>query len=286
MARKAFVAGQFYEARSDKLESQIKDCFTSENGPGELPITKRRSLVSAIIAPHAGYTFSGPCAAWAYKELAEAPFADAYIVLGTNHSGLGPSCTSLENYETPFGIVRTEQTFAKMLMEKCGLVEDASAHAVEHSIEVQLPFLQFVNMEFLNELKIVPILVSGDSDFKKLGLDIKEAALDYGKKVFIIASSDFTHYGRNYHYVPFSSEVQKQLYELDSKAIDFIKGFDADGLLRYLRETGATVCGSAPIATLLASLRAKKAKLLQYYTSGDIVGDYKNAVGYAAMSFE
>jgi len=285
MTRRPIAAGSFYEAKTDKLEDQIKSCFLSAKGPGALPINKRKGPVLGAICPHAGYMYSGQCAAWAYKVIAESEFADVYVVIGPNHTGIGKSSTTLENYETPFGVVRIDQEFAQMLVKNSDLVEDNEAHAGEHSVEAQLPFLQFATRDFSNELKIVPIVASHDFNFKRLGLDLKETIVDSGKKVCVIASSDFTHYGRNYHYVPFSSDVQKRMYDLDGEAIGLIKKFDSEGLFNYIYETGATICGCVPIGVLLNAIKAKKAELLQYYTSGDIVNDYKNSVGYASMTF-
>jgi hypothetical protein len=284
MTRAPVVAGFFYEANSEKLKEQIKNCFLDDKGPGSLKIEKRKDVVKAVIAPHAGYAYSGPCAAWAYKEIGEAEFPDAYIILGTDHSG-GGSSIGFDNFETPLGIVRIDQDLAKLISEKTGLVLDKSAHKGEHSIEVHLPFLQFVSMDFENELKIVPILVSHDIELKDVSIGLKEAIMDSGKRVCIIASSDFTHYGHNYHYVPFTSDIPKNLHEVDNKAIEFIKKMDSKGFLDYVEESGATICGVLPIILLMQTIKASKVSLLQYYTSGDIAGNYKNSVGYASIAF-
>ena len=286
MARKAIFAGQFYEHNEQALDKQIAGCFEDKNGPGALPLSKRAGKIHAIIAPHAGYVYSGPCAAWAYKELAEAEFADVYIIIGPNHSGSG-NAVSMDGYETPFGLVRVDQEFAKALLEKNDELQiDEEAHAGEHSIEVQLPFLQFATKDKSYGVKIVPIILS-DIDYSKLGLDIKEAIIESGKNVVIIISSDFTHYGRNYHYIPFSTDVKKNIYAMDQKSIDFIEALDADGFMGHIDETQGTVCGAFAIAVLLKSLKHAKAELLQYYTSADLAEEesYKNSVSYAAIVF-
>ena len=291
MTRKAVFAGQFYEQDEQILDKQISMCFEDKNGPGALPLSKRSGQIKAIIAPHAGYTYSGPCAAWAYKELAEAEIADVYITIGPNHSGSG-NALSMAGYETPFGLARVDQEFAKALLEKNSDIKiDEEAHAQEHSIEVQIPFLQFAtkdNNENVhgNGLKIVPIILN-DIDYNKLGLDIKETILESGKKVVIIVSSDFTHYGRNYHYIPFSTDVKKKIYETDRKAIDLIEALNADGFLGHIDETQGTICGAFPIAVLLKSLKHAKVELLQFYTSADLEEEqqYKNSVSYAAVVF-
>jgi AmmeMemoRadiSam system protein B len=147
MTRKAAYAGQFYERNEQALDKQIAECFEDKNGPGSLPLSKRNGKIKAIIAPHAGYVYSGPCAAWAYKEIAETEFADIYIILGPNHSGSG-NAISMEGYETPFGVARVDQEFVKALLEKNDEIKiDEEAHAQEHSIEVQIPFLQFATKD-------------------------------------------------------------------------------------------------------------------------------------------
>lgn len=290
MVRKAVYAGQFYESNEQLLDKQITECFEGKNGPGSLPLSKRSKQIQAVIAPHAGYVYSGPCAAWAYKEIAEAEFADVYIIIGPNHSGTG-NAISMQGYETPFGLARVDQDFAKLILEKNDELKiNEEAHAQEHSIEVQIPFLQFATKDKMHELKIVPIILN-DIDYAKLGLDLKETIIESGKKVVIIISSDFTHYGHNYHYVPFSKDVKKNIYEQDQKAITFIESLNADGLLGYIDETHGTICGAFPIAVLLKSLKHSKVELLQFYTSADLEEDvpegkeYKNAVSYAAILF-
>jgi MEMO1 family protein len=286
MPRKPIVAGTFYPADFDELSNQINDSFHSKFGPGALPIKKRTKEILGIIAPHAGYQFSGQATAWAYKEIAESKLADVYIILGLSHSGSN-SCTSLEGWETPFGIVKVDQNFQKVLMANSGLKQDEETHAKEHSIEVQLPFLQFVNKEYLQQIRIAPIIISEDRNYEEIAQAIVKTIEQTRKNAVIIASSDFTHYGINYGFFPFKNNVKEKMYELDKEAIEHIKNLDAKEFLKYIDNTGATICGRIPISTIIASCRllgAKKAKLLHYYTSGDITDDYSSAVGYGAIS--
>lgn len=284
--RKPIVAGSFYKAGFQALEEQIKDSFLHEKGPGALPTKRGEKEIKAIISPHAGYFFSGPCAAWGFKEIAESKMPDVYVMLGPNHTGLGKSSIILDSWETPFGMVRADHELGKALVKKSELIEDPKAHLQEHSIEVQLPFLQFVSKDFLQKLRIIPITLSEEADLNKLALDLKEVILDTNKKVVFIVSSDFTHYGPQYHYVPFSSDIPERMYKLDQGAIKLIKEMDAEGFLDYTYKTGATICGKLGIALLLKTLGKTKGQLLQYYTSSDIMGDYSNAVGYASILFE
>lgn len=287
MVRKPIVAGQFYSDDFNELNNQIEESFNSKFGPGDLPIKKRTKKIFGIIAPHAGYMYSGSGAAWAYKEVAESKVADLYIMLGLSHSGFGTS-VSLEDWETPFGIIKTNKEFGKKLIEK-GIKHDEAAHQQEHSIEVQLPFLQFANKDYLKKLKIMPIITSSDKIYEETAKIIVETIKELKVKSCIITSSDFTHFGFNYGYFPFKDNIKENLYNLDDGAIKHIKELNAYRFLDYTEQTGATICGKYPIAVMLEAsklLGAKKAKLLHYYTSGDIVGDYGSAVGYAAIVIE
>jgi len=280
---KPIVAGQFYAATFSELNKQIEECFNSKFGPGALPLKRKEKEILGVIVPHAGYMFSGPCAAWAYKEIAESRFAERYIILGPDHNGICSNLTtSLEDWETPFGIVKCDKSFIIELLEKC---EDIKKGVImEHSIEVQLPFLQYVCKDRLKDLKIVPIVVPRRYNFKK----IAERIVEIDKDVCIIISSDFTHYGPQYLYTPFTIDVKNKMYKLDGGAIELIKKLDPDRFLEYVDRKRATICGANPIAfgmEIINLLGVKRCELLRYYTSGDIIGDYTNAVGYAAMKF-
>lgn len=285
MVRKPIVAGMFYESEKEALKEQIKECFLSEFGPGKLPENKKENSILGVIAPHAGYPYSGACAAYSYKEIAESKSPDIFIMLGLSHSGYG-SCISMEDWETPLGIVETDKDFGRSLMKSTGLKPNEAAHRQEHSIEVQLPFLQFINK---NKIKIMPIISSNDMPYDELAKKITGTIKDTNKKACILASSDFTHYGVNYGYFPFQTNVKKNLYNLDNNAIKHIKNLDAYRFLDYTEQTGATICGKFPIAVMVEIcklLGGKNAKLLKYYTSGDIMHDYDSVVGYASLIVE
>jgi len=155
MARQPVFAGQFYYGEKKALKEQIEECFMSRFGPGSLPEDVRTKVIKGMIAPHAGYVFSGPCAAFAYKEIAEAQEPDLYIVLGTSHSG-SDSCISAEDWETPLGIAKNDKEFGKSLVDNSKIVVDEEAHNMEHSIEVQIPFLQFVNPK--KDFRFLPLM--------------------------------------------------------------------------------------------------------------------------------
>jgi AmmeMemoRadiSam system protein B len=281
MTRKPIVAGQFYAGEKKALKKQIKECFMSKFGPGKLPDDVRTKVIKGAIIPHAGYPFSGPCAAFAYKEIAEAQEPDLYVIFGTDHSGSG-SCISLENWETPLGIAQNDSEFGRALMKNCSIKADEEAHSAEHSIEVQIPFLQFTASKF----KFLPVMAGHDLSYSAIASAIQKTAEQLKKHVIFIASSDFTHYGYNYGYIPFQENIKENMYKLDKGAIGKILKLDAKGFIDYCRDKDATICGALPIAAIISTITSKRARLLKYYTSGDITGDYGNSVGYASILFE
>ncbi len=270
--RKEFVKGQFYEAERDDLIEQIKECFL--HGPGEILGKKEVKKLYGLIAPHAGYVFSGQCQAHAYKKVVNSD-EKVFVIIGVNHRGSG-NFISIEDWQTPLGKVEVDKDYVRKILDKCDFIKLSNEeHRYEHSIEVQLPFLQYVKKDF----KIVPIILSEYSIYKDLA-----KVLDKG---LVIASSDFTHYGFSYSYVPFSSNIKENMYKLDRKAIDYILKLDSEGFLKFVKDNDATICGYAAILTVIevAKLRgAKKGELLKYYTSGDIT-NYDTAVGYAGIVF-
>ena len=286
--RKPAVAGMFYQKGEVSLQRQIKECFEGERGPGAVPPTvqkqKRSDTPKAVIAPHAGYPYSGQCAAWSYKAIGDAPKADVYIIIAPSHKAPRSGLTQ-QTFETPLGMVRTDQDLARRLTAKGTIKEDDDLHVEEHAVEVQLPFLQFVHSDVKEQLKILPILVSNDIDLQQLSIDLKEVLVDTGKNAVFVVSTDFTHYGRRFNYVPFSSNVQENIGRLDKGAFDLIRKGDADGFLSYVEKNLATICGADAVALLLKTLKFSKAHLEQYYTSAAVTGDERNSVSYASMVF-
>lgn len=276
--RKPTVVGQFYDYNFDGLTKQIESCFIHKLGSGK--IEKRTDKkIYGIISPHAGYSFSGPCMTYSYRKIAENKFPELFIILGTNHSGIGKNSAMLDNWETPLGMVKTDKNF----IEKLGISTDESTHKNEHSIEVQLPFLQYANKDQFKKIKIVGISIN-EYDKK-----LSEKIIKLNKNVCIIASGDFTHYGSSYGFVPFEENIKENLYKLDKDAIKFIENLDSKGFLSYIKETGVTICGKNPIAIAIDCVKllgAKRGRLLKYYTSDDIINNYSSVVGYASIVFE
>lgn len=286
MTRKPIVAGMFYEKEKEKLKEQILNSFNSKFGPGSLPAEREDKKIIGIIAPHAGYKISGPGQAWSYKELGESETADTYIILGTAHSGFEESAVLLEDFETPFGKITVDQDFAKRLIAEGAIKENKEAHEQEHSIEVQLPFLQFVKENQIKNIKIVPIVVGAEADHEKLGKAIAKVIKQTEKKVILICSSDFTHYGVSYGYLPFKENIKENLRKLDQKAISWIEKFDAWSFLDYIKEKEATICGKDAIAAFIIAckeLNATEVEMINYYSSGEVTGDWTNVVSYCSM---
>jgi len=277
--RRPTVAGQFYEADAEELRAQIKSCFLHKIGPQELPKvnqnTHPRSIVG-LICPHAGYMYSGPVAASAFYELAKDGKPDTVVLLGPNHTGYGSALSMMREgvWQTPLGKVEIDTALADQIRQETSVIEvDDVAHRYEHSIEVQLPFLQFL---YGDTFKIVPIcfLMQDYESAVEVGGALEEA-LDTANTV-VIASSDMTHY-----------ETAKKAFEKDQAALKAVTDLDAKRFYDIVEAQNITACGYAPITALItyASGVCAKAKLLNYHNSGDITGDHSSVVGYAAVSF-
>lgn len=261
--RNAAVAGQFYPGKRDELERTIKKMI----GPGP----PRSAL--GVIVPHAGYIYSGPVAGDVYGAV-ELP--DTFIILGPNHTGLGPAASIMTSgiWNLPAGEAYIDSDLAQSILANSKtLTADESAHVFEHSIEVQIPFLQYM-VGNVNFVPIVLMLTSADS-CRDVGEAIASALGERQAKALIVASSDMTHY-----------ESQAIAQEKDDLALSRVLALDPGSLLDTVRENQITMCGVAPAAAMLYAalkLGASEARLLKYQTSGDVTGDYSQVVGYAGV---
>jgi MEMO1 family protein len=277
--RRSTQAGSFYAGDAEALRAQIEGCFLHEFGPGKLPKVDGNGTrkVVGLICPHAGYMYSGPVAANAYFDLALDGKPDTVVVLGPNHTGYGSALALMDEgvWRTPFGDVEVDTLVAREILRETGLVDvDELAHRFEHSVEVQLPFLQYL---YGNEFKFVPVCfqLQDYASAEEVGNALVEVLAE--RNAVIIASSDFTHY-----------EPQANAERKDLAALEAVKAMDAKKFVSVVEERNVTACGYGPIATLITAakgLLAKEARLLRYKTSGDITGDKSSVVGYAAVSF-
>mgnify|MGYP001772525807 FL=1 len=276
--RRPAHAGTFYPARKDELLKSIEDSFLHPLGPGALPKTSSaRSRASVgYLVPHAGYMYSGPVAAHSYYSLAAEGSPKVVVVAGPNHTGLGESASVWRGdaWETPLGTVEVDQEVAKLIVSNSRYFTfDEEAHVYEHSVEVQVPFLQYI---FGSSFKLVPIVIKLQTPevSKDLAEALYKVATQNGVDLVFIASSDMN------HYEPHDVTVQKDL-----EALKYVEALDPEGLFRVLEEKDISMCGPGPAMTLLYLARmygAKSAKILKHATSGDVTGDKEWVVGYAA----
>ena len=286
--RKPAVAGQFYDAEQTNLQQTIKECFLDERGPKSLPkINEGTKNIKGLIVPHAGYIYSGAIAAHAYHHLSLNGFADTFIILGPNHTGVGSGVALMTEgtWETPLGSVSINQQLANQLLKEI-IDNDENAHKYEHSIEVQLPFLQYCAKE--SKFDFVPISMTMQ-DFKtskEIGEITTNAVKKTDKKTVIVASSDFSHAGFNYMSMPPSGmNVDEYAKKQDMLAIEKILEIEPEKLINTVHQNNITMCGYGPVAAMLTAaknLGATKAELLKYGTSYEIhPGD--SCVGYGAI---
>ena len=284
MYRKPIVEGLSYAHGKVELVKQIEGCFTHKEGPGDLPVAHQRGMVHAVILPHGPYSHSGPCAAWVFKELAESEPPECYLILSVAHREQS-TCTTDANFLTPLGVVENDDALRGLLIS-LGIPKNPDAHNREHAIEVQLPFLQYLFKNPVQQ-RFVPLLI-GDDDPQRIASIIRQAIERYGKRVCLLISTDFTHYGNRYRYTPFVYNVRDELYKMDARAINYICSQDTEGFLKFCEETKSTICGKQAIAVLLEYLEMLqqpfKYELLKYYTSADITGGYeRGTIGYASL---
>ncbi len=254
------VAGQFYPGSGAELDHQLDGMLHPEK---EIP------CLGAVV-PHAGYIYSGQVAAAVYSRL---PKAETYVIIGPNHHGLGsPVALSRDSWRTPLGVAEPDLELADLLAGSI-IDHDETAHRREHSIEVQIPFLQ----KRFQGFKILPISMrlQDEQTALEIGQELSLAIRKLNHSCIVIASSDFTHY-----------KPQETARKVDAKLLEAILNMDVPELYDRVYRYEATACGYGPIAatvTATAALGAKAGKLLAYATSGDVSGDYSQVVGYAAV---
>ena len=267
--RKSVIAGAWYPGNSGKLESEIKRFFSN------VSIDKINGTVIGLVSPHAGYMYSGQVAAHSYKFVIGKAF-DTVIIIGPSHRSCfqGASIYNKGGYETPLGIVPVNADLANEIIAQSNMISYVSAaHSQEHSVEIQLPFLQVA----LGTFNFVPV-VMGTQD-KKTCEDLAEAIFKgiKGKSILIVASSDLSHFHDYNTALSMDSVVMKHMEEMDS-----------EGLLGDLEKGKCEACGGGPIVVtmmLAGKLKADGVKVLNYANSGDITGDKSGVVGYTSAIF-
>jgi len=264
--RKAVVAGAFYPASWDETKNYLKSIIEPAH---------QKLKPKGIIVPHAGYVYSGWVAAKAYELIDN---FDTYIIIGPNHTGLGEEISVFEGeYEMPFGRLQTDNDILNLIVENSTAKKDIYAHLQEHSIEVQLPFIEYISSK---PYKIVPIVIGTNNrqKLKKLGTAIANAVKSVKKDVLIVVSSDMNHY-----------EDQETTLKKDTLALDKIGELDEEGLLDVVERYNISMCGAAPSYTCIIAaklLGSNKASLIAHRTSGEVNMDFKQVVGYASVILE
>lgn len=278
-ARPPAFAGSWYAGTPQELRKQIGACFTHKLGPGNLPKVAKEGprKILGLVSPHAGYMYSGPIAAHGYYRLAADGKPNVTVILSPNHTGRGSALATMKEgvWRTPLGDVEIDTPVAEKILQESRVIDiDEKAHAFEHSIELQLPFLQYL---YGSSFRFVPIcfLMQDLESSREVGKAIA-AALSQENAV-VIASTDMTHY-----------EPHENAKRKDEMIIEAATRLDEEEYYSLVESYGISTCGYGPVVAAITAakkLGGEKGQLLCYKTSGDITGDYSAVVGYASISF-
>jgi AmmeMemoRadiSam system protein B/AmmeMemoRadiSam system protein A len=273
--RSSLAGTPWYSGDAEVLIKQLRGFFQNAD-------VESKEDVIALILPHAGYDFSGQTAASALKAINKK--YKRIVVIGPSHHTYMEEILSVPratHYETPLGQIPLDIEFIDKLLKFPVFQNLPHAFNGENSVEMELPLLQYCCKDF----KLVPIVAGQCSPetIRKAG-SILRSFVD--SETLVVASSDFTHYGPRFSYVPFTENVPEQIKKLDMGAYEYIAKLDSEGFLEYKRKTGATICGYIPIAVLLSMLdKDTRVSLAKYTTSGEITGDFSNPVSYLSVIF-
>lgn len=274
------LAGVWYDADPSRLKAEL-------TGYLQRAKTEPDPAIFAVVMPHAGYAYSGPCAAVGAKAIAAHLDLRRVVVLGFSHRVPLPNRASVParetHYRSPLGETPLDTAAIAMLMKHPLFTDLPSTRRGENSVEMQLPLLQAALSG--RAWTLVPVTLGQLDDERHNQIAAALAPL-LDEHTALVVSSDFTHYGPNFGYVPFRTEIEANLRKLDDGAIERILAGDAEGFAAYCAKTGATICGQDSMGVLLRLLPAGfKARELAYDTSGRSTGDFENSVSYAALAF-
>ncbi len=277
MVRMPVVAGRFYEGKEDLLQERLKNCFIGPLGPGSLPDGEpgtTRSL-KAVIAPHAGYMYSGMPAAHTFLKIFEDGIPDRIVMLGPNHTGIGARVAVCnDDWQTPLGIMQYDSVLGAAIVEENEYASfDCIAHSSEHSLEVQVPFLQYT---LGPGVTFVPICLTDQSYAVCESIGKTLANLANEMDILVLASSDFTHF-----------ESAESARKKDNQAMEFLEFLDPEGFLSFVRGHRVSICGAGPIAAAMIFAKERGAtqfNVLKYTTSGDITKDNSSVVAYVSAT--
>lgn len=275
--RRSIIAGSWYAGSAAGLRRQIEDCFRHRLGPGALPDGPQSQTrqVLGLVSPHAGYKYSGPVASHGFFRIASEPKPRTVVIVGPNHTGAGAaiSLSREDRWQTPLGDVELDIELGEAIISASHWAKwDDLAHSKEHSVELQLPFLQYI---YQGGFKVVCITMLRQNLEVSRDLGRAIAAALKGKDGIVIASSDFSHY-----------ETVASASRKDHLAIEAILNLDPARLEEVVKTHNISMCGPGPAMTMLTACKemgANKAQLLRYADSGDITGD-PQVVGYASIA--
>ncbi len=267
--KRSLIAGSWYPGNSRELRREIDSYFSQVSDPA---VSGR---IVGLVAPHAGYMYSGQVAAHAYKQLQGQTY-DVVFVVGPSHRSYfrGISLYGEGGYETPLGVVGIDQAVSQRLLEEDPRISHRpDVHLAEHSVEIQLPFLQVALGEFL----FVPLIMGEQDDKTCRILADAIVSVSRGKNILIVGSSDLSHYHR-----------YEQAVKMDERILEALRSLDERGLMNVLDSGSGEACGGGPAAVTMMvakTLGAGRAAVLKYANSGDVTGDKSGVVGYAAAVF-
>lgn len=273
MTRESAKAGRFYPSGKQELQDKLGWCYSHNLGPED---GSEPSDPDAVISPHAGYDFSGPCAAHSYL-FNDIP--DKTVIAGTLHTSQGRVAASDQDFRTPLGTVETDNETVKALEKNSVLQIRNDLHMREHSIEVQLPFLQR-----MGETEIIPIGISTVDleDLREVGKAINKAVEDY----LFVVSTDFTHAGPRYGQTPPKGiDLAEFVDRQDRKAFEAIRELGPAGFLEKVREEQVSMCGKGATVLMLETVEPGEVEVRQHYSTLDI-RNADNAVGYASIALK
>ena len=282
MLRQPAVAGAFYPDNPEKLIELIESSFLDDAGVGHIPKLKSfedKDYPINVMVPHAGYQYSGAIASHGYCKIVENGFPEVFIIISPNHTGFGSEISVFNegSWITPLGNVEVDAEFADAVIDASDFASaDFSAHIREHSIEVQLPFLQY----FSDDFKIVPITM-GRQNFvtsSDLAKAIFEAAEKLDKSYCVIASTDLSHFNN-----------QEKANKVDAFVMEDIEEMNEFKLFEEVVQYNITMCGYGPVMTTMSlskKVNKNTSEILAYGTSGDVSGDFTSVVGYASGIFK
>jgi MEMO1 family protein len=282
--RKPYFDGQFYDSNKDELQKYIT--ATVEKELSTEPINNH---VRAVILPHAGYVFSAQTAIKTLLRAAEGNYSKVLVIAPSHRVPFrGIALAEFDTFRTPLGDIPVDMDSVSNITGTGNnyIAYMSDAHENEHSLEVELPLLQ----HFFKDFELIPIIngLIDEASARHIAINLK----DWWKEdILWVISSDFTHYGRSFNYLPFHKDIKENLRKLDLGAAKLIINKDLHGFCQYLNKTGATICGCGAIQILLAVLECIDkenkidAELVHYTTSGNLTSDYSQCVSYAGITF-